>query len=232
MSTIHIADSSRGHERGYSLLELTVALLCTTVLVLGVMSVVQGGRKTSGFVRTETKAVKALRDTTSLIANDLRNANPKTMAIAEIGDGNHTVKLSQLLEVCDGVMKWGVYDKSLGDTEDLRTREGWVVKYDITVVERRNTTKDITKDQSLDSVVKDEGVWFNRRLHRRLIDENGVIQQDRIICNWLRHPKDSSNPSFRVEASGSMWKVRLFRYADPEHSHEVRDLSFDVAIRN
>ena len=225
--------ATRAHgERGYSLLEVTVALACTTVLILGVASVLRGGRKASGFVRTETKAVKSLRDSTTLLANDLRNANPKTMSVAEVGDGNHILKISRLLEVRDGVMIWGVYDKSLGETEAERTKENWVIKYEMTVVERRNTTKDLTKDQTLDSTIKDEGVWFNRRLHRRLLDENGKIQQDRIVCTWLRHPKGATAPSFRVEASGLMWKVRMYRYADPEHSREVRDLSFDVAMRN
>lgn len=198
----------RADRRGFTLAETTVSLGVFLVLSYALVVTLDMASDSQSAVTVRSAEVRSARSTHSTFADELREADSEDVVIETLEDGNHQVSLRQPIEVA-GAAAWGVFDRSLGTTDDERNREDWRVRYTV-------------------ALAQENGVAV-RRLVRQIVDEDGAVQRERVLQSGLLSGL-GARPGFQVARVGDVWRVQI---ASQQHgSTSIRGEDFHVGIRN
>jgi prepilin-type N-terminal cleavage/methylation domain-containing protein len=191
--------------RGFSLLELTVALAVAAVLGGAGVLLMQTSQRSSRSILSDSRSSAGLRRAAETISLDLKQASAANVTIATLGDQNHSVTLRRPVAVSAGAIVWGVLEDELGTDEATRSRAGWSVRYLVA------------------------GAAGERTLVRQIVDDLGAVRGERLLLRGVR-PGSGANPGFRVTAAGTMWRLELG--VDRGGVPEGDAVTFDVSTRN
>lgn len=201
---------SKRNEGGFSLVEISFGLVSATILALATFGMVKISRSNSEFVGSETKVIENIRKSGNVLAEDLRLTSRDWLIIEKHDIHDDVLKLKVPVKVENGQIHWGAKESKHQLKQDADSMiDSWVV-YRVIKVPQRG---------------KDD----NYQLRRQVVGANGKVSSEMPVINWL---KDKGR-GFKVDASGTMYKVTIFARADQkEGKGEFRDMSFDVAVRN
>jgi len=194
--------------RGFTLLETTVALGVFLVLSYSLVVTLDMASDSQGAVTARSVEVRSARAAHAHFADELRQTDPDDVQITTLADGNHEVSFRQPIEV-GGAAVWGVFDMTLGATEDERNRVDWRLRYTVT------------------SAV--EGGQTVRQLVRQIVDDQDNVVLQRAVSYGLA-AGDGTAPGFRLTRAGDVWRVELGTVQHGSNSYRKED--FHVGIRN
>lgn len=200
--------SRRARRRGFTLLETTVSLGVFLVLSYALVVTLDMANDSQSAVSLRSSQVRAARTTQDTFADELRQADSDDVQIETLPDGNHQLSLRQPIEVA-GAAAWGVFDRSLGATDEDRNRQDWRVRY--TVVEGAENGATV------------------RRLVRQIVDEDGAVQRQLTLRSGLLSGA-GARPGFQVTRVGDVWRVQIAAAQHGSNTHQVED--FHVGFRN
>lgn len=176
------------HRRaGFSLVEMMIALGMFSVLGLGLAMASRAGSQASETVATATTENGNIRDVTRLLVQELTTARDADIVVNALLDGNDEMTFSVPV-VVGGAPDWGVYDTSLGLTEADWNRAGWRFRY----AARQ---------------VFEGGQLVDRVLVRQILDDTGVVQQERALLAGLSDGVDPAG--FTVRDVGDVWELTI-----------------------
>ena len=200
----------KGHQAGYSLLELTFALSIFVALSLSLVTVVNMSRDSHEAVQSGVALNEELRTAVGRFADDLKSTRDANINVVALADGNSQVTFQCCLEV-GGAITWGVQDRNLGNTDAEQIRPGWSLRY------------------TVESVVDATG-YTNRSLVRQIVDAGGAVQWEDVVAEGL-HDGNATTPGFVVQQAGDMWEVS---FATDGHATNTngRQVVFHVGTRN
>lgn len=194
---------------GFTLIELSISVTILAVLGYSVAVSVDMANDSQRTVYTVAAEDRALRESSSLLTDELRSSRDTQIAVTTLADGNHQLEFKVPIEV-GGALTWGVYDKRLGTTYADQNKLDWEFRYTV-----RN------------AVVA--GV-VNRQLLRQIIDTNSVVQEEQVVAEGL-HSGTQDPPGFRVVQSGDMWVVTVSTAGKSAESPGIKAV-FHVQARN
>jgi len=200
--------SRRARRRGFTLLETTVSLGVFLVLSYALVVTLDMANDSQSAVSVRSSQVRAARTAQHTFADELRQADSDDVVIETLADGNHQVSLRQPI-VVGGAAVWGVFDHSLGATDEDRTRQDWRVRF--TVVETA------------------ENGALVRRLVRQIVDEDGEIHRQLTLRSGLLSGA-GARPGFQVTRVGDVWRVQITAEQHGSNATQVED--FHVGMRN
>ena len=200
-------------KNGFTLVEMSIAVTITAIIGLAINSMLQSGTNSGQVVIRETRRANQIRRAADKFSKEIRQSQVAKLTIATLADNNHSVTFQLPLSVVAGVTTWGVYDKSLGNTEADRTKAGWFVRY--TVMQMALP-----------------GGVIEAQLRRQILDATFVLQKEWILVRGLLSG-NGPQPGFKLTASGSMWRVQL-NVGDLSGvvAGNNRGTDFDIALRN
>ena len=196
-------------DSGYTLLEMAISVTIFAIVGFGLVRAVDMGKGSQRAVAERVEANAQMRSVRSLIAEDLSLSDDDNISVEVLPDGNDQLSVMQPI-VSGGDLTWGVFDMSLGDTDEDRNREDWKIRY------------------TVDSVVAAWGT--NRRLLRQIVDDLDVVQQSEVVLEGLRHGAGDPR-GFSIAKSGDMWDVQITMSGESHGAH-TQGVSFHVRTRN
>jgi len=201
----HIARAARG---GFTILEMVIASSIFVVLAYVLVAATRAGEGSQGAVTTTIERSESLRSARGSLANELRTTSDDVITVEELADGNDELTFMMPITV-GGTNTWGVYDRSLGATEDEQNQEGWFIRY----------TVEDHEGCSVDCIA----------LVRQILDDQEDVQEEELIVEGLSC--ESQGPAFQVEKSGEMWEIRVKQAGYGEES-SGEEATFYVYTRN
>ena len=182
--------------RGFTLLELAIALALFAVLGYGLALAARAGGGAGGTVSRVTSESGALRSVTRRLSNELSATRDAAIAVAVLPDGNH--ELTFQVPIDDGgTPAWGVYDTSLGVDPTAWNRPDWSFRY---------TVREVPSGAGA----------VERRLVRQVLDDGGVVQKEDVELVGLE-VGTANPPGFRVAQAGDLWELSVSIAADGQH---------------
>jgi hypothetical protein len=202
-----LAAKGRG---GYTLLETIAALGVFLIVWYSLGLAVRMGTESQRAVSLGSSENRDIRETIRLLSDELRVADPGSIAVAALADANSQLTFMVPVTVA-GALDWGVYDKALGPTDADRNRADWQLRYTVVDVNVGN------------------GV-LEKRLVRRILDDAGAVQRETTLVRDLR-AGGGAQPGFRVIQAGAVWEITLSTFGEQGVSQGENEV-FHVCNRN
>ena len=190
------------------MLETTVSLGVFLVLSYALVVTLDMANDSQSAVSRRSAEVRTARTTQDALADELRQADSDDVQIETLEDGNHQVSLRQPIEVA-GAAVWGVFDATLGSSDDERNRQDWRVRYTV--------------------ILGAENGVAVRRLVRQIIDVDGAVQRQQVLRSGLLSGV-GARPGFQVTRVGDLWRVQIA--AEKHGSNAIQVEDFHVGLRN
>lgn len=194
---------------GFTLLEAMVSLVLFSAIGGALVLAMQAGQETERSVANESAANRSLRSAPRRLTDELRSSSDAQITVTALPDGNDSVRFKVPTQV-GTTLSWGVYDPTLGTDEASQNRAGWSLRY------------------TVDSVVV-HGVT-TRRLVRQVLDQNAVVQKQRVVLDRLRSGTDTP-PGFTVRKQGALWEITLSAVARKAQDRGLEEV-FHAQARN
>lgn len=198
-----------GARSGFTLLESIVSLVIFTVIGLALTLASRAGEKTERSVAGVASENRSVRSLSQSLTDELRSSCDTEITVTHQPDGNDTLRF--FVPVVNGTtLGWGVYDRTLGTTDDTQNRAGWSLRYTVvTTVADGQTT---------------------RRLMRQILDAGQNVQKQKVVLDHLRSGGDTP-PGFTVRKQGATWEITLSADSPFPHGRGIQEV-FDVQARN
>lgn len=199
----------RHRQGGFSLLELMISLSIFGVIGYGLIEAVEMGGNSQEAVADAVESNEGMRSANSILSSELKLSSDDNITVVLLDDGNDQVTFMHPVQVA-GVLDWGVFDATLGATEEEQNRPDWMIRY------------------TVDTVV--QGTTVNRRLVRQVLDDLDVIQSTEVVLEGLRRG-DAEPRGFSVRRAGDMWEIQVTVAGATEGSNGQGEV-FHVKTRN
>lgn len=196
----------KASQRGFTLLEVMIAAAILSVVGLGLTQGLQLANQTNDTVQDRSTQNRQTRKGLDLLRNELKSTRESLLSIVTESSGNHRLTFQVPVDG-SGVTSWGVYEKTLGPDNASQNREGWELRY---------------------AVVPD--VQGTPQLVRQIVDDGGALQAQRTLINGLVGSDDPAGPAFTLQATGSVWELRLVTRPNPNDGAQID--TFHVRLRN
>ena len=202
--------SKRSSRAGFTLIESMVAITLFAVMGYALSVAVGVGNHSQKMVLNMASEDRSLRASTMMLMQELRTARSASMSITTLGDGNSQLEFQMPVDNA-GTADWGVYDGTLGATDALKNRVGWLMRYTVRDVASANGNVD-------------------KQLVREEVDDLGAIQKLKVLVHGLR-PGNVAPEGFKVVQQGLVWQVTLSTTSQGEGQAGIRT-GFHVQTRN
>jgi type II secretory pathway component PulJ len=214
MSVVPSCRSARASRRpsraGFTLVEALVSVSIFSVVGYALAVALDVGHDSQRTVIRIAEDDRSLRESTRKLVDELRSTAEATITVTVLPDGNHELRLMQPIDVA-GVAEWGVFDRTLGPDAASQNQAGWWIRY----------------------TVRDDpggGAAAEKQLVRQIVDENLVVQRERVLAQGLRDGDDVP-PGFSVVQQGDVWEVSFSTEGETEGTTGIREV-FHVRARN
>jgi prepilin-type N-terminal cleavage/methylation domain-containing protein len=175
-------------KRGFTLVEVSISITLMGILGYSFVAASDMGNNSYRAVQRATTKARQLRAAGASIVEEFQLANPNTVEVVVLADGNHRVTFQQPL-VIGGALLWGAYEPKWGSDEAERNQAGWWIRY--TVV---NTAVG--------------GGNANMTLIRQVLDDGlAVIEQDEVMEQLSSG--FALKPGFSVVDAGEVWEIQV-----------------------
>lgn len=201
--------NQRRNRRGFSLIEVTMAVSIFGVIGYGLFAAVDAGNNSQRAVASMVSRTQSMRAANATLAAELKLGTDSSIDVVVLPDNNHQLTFMHPIELA-GALGWGVFDPTLGPTEAEQNRTDWKIRY------------------TVDSVIV--GGVTNRRLLRQVLDDTGAIQDTDVLVEGLQDGA-AVNPGFSVTRAGDMWAVQV-TLAGATGGSNGGGVSFHVKTRN
>ena len=114
---------------GVSLLEVVVASTIFVGLGYVLALSVRVSNASKDTVEDVAVANASMRETTTLLRDELRAARASTLTVVDAGEGFSRVQLQTALPSTGGNFAWGAYERELDVDESSCYREDWSIEY-------------------------------------------------------------------------------------------------------
>lgn len=209
MKLLTIMPPRHGSRRaGFTVLEVTIAATIFAVLGYVLLRSSEMGHDSHEAVANMIDRSANLRAGRSEITNDLMTASGDSITVTTLADGNHSLTFMMPISV-GGVNTWGVYDRSLGSTEDEQNKEDWSLRFTVE-----------------EYVIDGEE---SHGLVRQILDDAGDIQKEELVIQGVH--SGGATPGFSVVQTGDLWEVQINQVGHGEDS-TGQGTSFYVLVRN
>lgn len=199
----------RWRRAGFTLIESMIAISIFAVVGYGLFVAVDIAFDSGEIVTDVTGTNRNLRKATRSLHDEMGQASDGTITIGNSLQGSHELTFMVPILV-GGAESWGVYDRTLGSSEDDWNKENWQVRY--------------TVQQS----VVEEQLQLN--LVRQVIDAAGAVQSEKTVVEHLAHGENEP-AGFHVEKVGDMWVVTCTAYGSAT-SKQASSTTFHIRTRN
>lgn len=194
------------HQRGMTIIELSIASLLFTVIAYGMVTAASMGIRAEQAVSRTVVDSRALHDACAALEEEIGYAN--LAAIEHVVDDQGFSTLTfQVPVVTDLGVTWGAYDKRLGKTEAERARAGWHVKY-------------------AHEIIPNSG--GQRCLVRYIEDDADDLQLREVLVD--RISTAPAAPGFAAVDTGALWVLTL--RLPPDDNDVNREAVLHVRTRN
>ncbi|MDF1837639.1 MAG: prepilin-type N-terminal cleavage/methylation domain-containing protein [Planctomycetota bacterium] len=191
---------------GFTLLEVILAIGVFSVIGVGLTQGVKIAETTQVSVSSESGHNRSMRDSVSLLRDELKTCQDSSIDIELRSNGNH--QLTFMVPVESGLgTGWGVYDRKLGNTTDDWNRVGWELRYQV----KEN-------QQGIPCLV------------RQVIDGGGTLQRETEIVSHVLAYGQQEGPGFSVTATGDVWEVTI--RTKTGEGQAARTETFQIQTRN
>lgn len=195
--------------RGFTLLEMVVALSIFSVIGFTLMSAVRMAHQSHLAVVAATVENIDRREASARLIEELASANSATIEVVSLAGVNDSVSFELPITVA-GDSTWGVREESLSQVPAEQSVAGWRVRYAVVAIPVN-------------------GVAQNS-LVRQVLDELDVVRMQEQVVDGVRG--GALNPKgFGVVVAGEMWELTLTTEGNAEGS-EGRSTVFHVKTRN
>jgi prepilin-type N-terminal cleavage/methylation domain-containing protein len=198
--------STRSRRAGFSLVELTAAIAVFGIVGYTLAGSVGLAKRAQTTVSRTVDTNVAVRDASSRLRAELKATGDARIALATLGDGNHSLTFQVPVEVA-GAEGWGAYERRLGPSEAQQNLVDGQLRYTV------ETAPNIGE----------------RRLVRQVLDNTGAVRRSEVLVRGVA-PGGANAPGFAIDAVGDLWRVRITRAA--REGGAARTEEFHVRTRN
>ncbi len=195
-----------GSRKGFTLIEVIVAVGIFSVVGLSLTQGMQIAENTHNSVSSQSSSNRDLRDGVSLLRDEFKTCQTSSIAINQEFNGNDQLVFQVPVETNPGI-GWGAFDRHLGSTPAEWNRVGWKICY-------------VVQNNAQDTPC----------LLRQVLDGGGALQRETQIISDVLVNGHQDAPGFTVTETGDVWEVTIKTLAGDGHS--TRTETFQVQTRN
>ena len=194
----------RGGERGFSMVEIVIAVALSVLVCLAAVAMVSVSRNGHERAISAVRTTGQMRESSLCMREDIaQSSNAGRFFVTTAGDGNQVIRMQRPITLPGGVTSWGADDPSL--PLEQRQRDGCWTTYEV-----------VTRDA-------------DRLLVRRVVDSMGAIVGELVMARGVA--AGSANPlGLRVDTIGMTRRITIG--FNSTSNQATPSISFDVVLRN
>lgn len=190
-------------QRGFTLLEVTIASALAVLVGLSVVGLVMAGRDSAATARRQAASTSSLRAASVAMAEDLSQSQTARLSIVELADKNHQVTFQRPVASAAGAVTWGAYDAKMPG--GARLRANCSARY---------------------TVRKDGDA---RNLLRQVLADDGTVVREEILVRDVA-TGSAAKPGLAIVRTGDVYQVTIGLAGSSGTNGQA--ISFDVVLHN